>query len=84
MFFRNYRNILSRDQDNIVRKQYKSTIPHLLELNHHTSIALVNTHPSVDFAEPLTPSVIGVGGLQIESPKPLPKVWKKSQNSLFF
>lgn len=48
--------------------------PYLSEIEQKTVLALVNTHPSFDVAEPLAPNVIPVGGLQIEEPKKLPDV----------
>jgi glucuronosyltransferase len=37
-------------------------------------LMLVNTHPAIDFPEPMPPNVIPVAGLQIKVPKPLPEV----------
>lgn len=48
--------------------------PRATDLELYTRLALVSTHPAIDFAEPLPPNVIPVGGLQIKEPKPLPKV----------
>lgn len=59
-------------QDQIVRDNVNFDVPYLGDLQKRTVLALVNTHPSFDVAEPLPPNVIPVGGLQIEEPKPLP------------
>lgn len=55
-----------------MRQHINFDFPHLDELQKRTVIALVNTHPSFDVAEPFPPNVIPVGGLQIQKPKPLP------------
>lgn len=48
--------------------------PYMGDLEYKTVIALVNTHPAIDFPEPLPPNIIPVGGLQIKEGKPLAKV----------
>lgn len=48
--------------------------PNVKELEQKTQIALVSTHPSMDYAEPLPPNVIPIGGLQIADPEPLSNV----------
>lgn len=50
-------------------------LPDVWELEKRIVLSLVNAHPSVDLPEPLVPSVIPVGGLQVKDPpRPLPKV----------
>ncbi|XP_068085753.1 UDP-glucosyltransferase 2-like [Anabrus simplex] len=38
-----------------------------------TSIVMVNTHPSFDYARPLLPSIVNIAGIHIKDPQPLPK-----------
>lgn len=61
--------------DEMVRKIFGNNYPYMGDLEKKMLIALVNTHPSIDFPEPLSPNIIPVGGLQIKEPKPLPKVY---------
>lgn len=58
----------------MARQVFGNDYPYMGDLEKKTLIALVNTHPSIDFPEPLSPNIIPVGGLQIKDPKPLPKV----------
>ncbi|KAJ6634327.1 UDP-glucosyltransferase 2, partial [Pseudolycoriella hygida] len=58
--------------EHISKEVFGSDCPNVKELEQRTQIALVSTHPSLDFAEPLPPNVIPIGGLQIADPKPLP------------
>lgn len=46
----------------------------LIEHEQNSILALINSHPAVDYPEPLTPNTIEVGGLQIQEPLSLPKV----------
>lgn len=62
-------------QDQIAKDIFGADYPPVSELERLTQIALVSTHPSIIYAEPLPPNVIPVGGLQIKDPKPLPKVY---------
>ncbi|KAG4073664.1 hypothetical protein HA402_000888 [Bradysia odoriphaga] len=60
--------------DEMLTKNFGPDYPGGRELELKTVLALVNSHPSIDFPEPLPPNVIPVGGLQIRSPpRPLPK-----------
>lgn len=59
----------------MAKKVFGSDYPYMGDLEYKTVIALVNSHPAIDFPEPLGPNVIPVGGLQILEPKPLPKVY---------
>lgn len=65
---------MNPSQDAIVRKNIHWDFPYLGDIERRTLLALINTHPSYDVAEPLTPNTIPVGGLQIQPAKPLPKV----------
>lgn len=47
-------------------------LPSTFDLIQKASLTLLNIHPATDFPLPLPPNVIGVGGLQISDPKPLP------------
>ncbi|GAB0099855.1 hypothetical protein DMENIID0001_157450 [Sergentomyia squamirostris] len=48
-------------------------LPSLSDLEEQTRLALINYHPVFDPSEPMLPGLIGVAGLQIKDPKPLPK-----------
>lgn len=61
--------------DAIVRKHITWNFPYLGDIERKTVLALVNTHPSYDVAEPLPPNTIPIGGLQIVDAKPLPQVY---------
>ncbi|XP_055843263.1 UDP-glycosyltransferase UGT5-like [Episyrphus balteatus] len=59
--------------DDLVRPYFSSNMSYLGDISKHTAIALVNSHPAINFVEPLPPNVIEVGGMQMLEPKPLPK-----------
>jgi UDP:flavonoid glycosyltransferase YjiC (YdhE family) len=56
-----------------MRQIYGNDIPYAGNLEKMMKIALVNSHPSIEFAESLPPNVIEIGGMQIKEPKPLDK-----------
>lgn len=58
--------------DSTVKKVFGDDSISSHELEKHIQIALVNSHPAIDFADPLPPNVIEVGGLQIKEAKPVP------------
>lgn len=58
--------------DAMARRVFGPSLPYVAHLERHIVLALVNTHPALDYAEPLPPSVIPVGGLQVRAPRPLP------------
>lgn len=63
------------EQDRLVRKHLKMDFPYLGDIEKRSMLAFVNTHPAIDFPQPLPPNVIAVGGLQVKEPaNPLPKV----------
>lgn len=59
------------NSEKMIRKYYELKRP-LAELIASTTIFLANHNPVLDAVTPIMPSVIPVGGLQIEDPKPLP------------
>lgn len=58
--------------EQVVKKEYK-TSRKIKEIIASTEILMANHNPVMDVVQPILPSVIPVGGLQIEDPKPLPK-----------
>lgn len=54
-----------------MRAVYGDDMPYVGDLGKLMQIALVNTHPAIEFPESLPPNVIEVGGLQIKEPAPL-------------
>ncbi|XP_055688534.1 UDP-glucosyltransferase 2-like isoform X1 [Lutzomyia longipalpis] len=48
-------------------------LPSLAQLEETARIAMINYHPVFEPAEPMLPGVIGIAGLQIMDPKPLPE-----------
>lgn len=73
-FFFSYRKYIFNPKiEALVRPHIAADCPPLIEIEKRTVLALVNSHPVVNYAEPLPPNVIEVGGLQSHDPKPLPK-----------
>jgi hypothetical protein len=69
--------------DKISREIFGPDCPPASELELKTQLALVSTHPAIDYVEPLPPNVISVGGLQIKEAKKLPKVAHISLDTKF-
>jgi glucuronosyltransferase len=63
-------------QDAIMRKHFNDSnnLPSLSEIEHSTSILLINQHFSISYPKPLMPSVVHVGGIHVKPPKKLPQV----------
>lgn len=59
--------------DALVRPYFPSNMSYLGDISRHTSLAFVNSHPAINFVEPLPPNVIEVGGMQMLEPKKLPR-----------
>ncbi|XP_030378353.1 UDP-glucuronosyltransferase 3A1-like [Scaptodrosophila lebanonensis] len=57
--------------DEIMRPHFGDDMPPLDKLAKRTLISLVNSHPAIDYAEALPPSIIEVGGMQIRKANPL-------------
>lgn len=56
-----------------MKEIYGNDLPYVGDLEKHSQIALVNSHPSIEYAEMLPQNVIEIGGMQIEDPKPVEK-----------
>lgn len=64
--------------DALTRKYLRDdNMPYLGDLLNETSLLLVNTHYSLSGPKPLSPSVIEIGGVHIQEPKPLEDVSRK-------
>ncbi|XP_030372776.1 UDP-glucuronosyltransferase 2B7-like [Scaptodrosophila lebanonensis] len=59
--------------DEIMRPHFGAEMPPLTKLAKLTVIALVNSHPSIDYVESLPSHIIQVGGMHIGESKPLPR-----------
>lgn len=57
--------------DALVAKNFGPNVPSVIELEHRALVALINTNPAIDYAEPLADNVIAVGGLHIKDAKSL-------------
>ena len=55
---------------------YTDNLPPVWELEHKTSLLLVNTHHSLSYPKPLMPNYVQVGGMHVKPPKKLPEVRK--------
>ncbi|CAG9802034.1 unnamed protein product [Chironomus riparius] len=69
-FYRKYSTTPAIDKH--MKEIYGSETPYGDDLDKKASIMLVNSHPAVDYPEPLPQNVIQVGGLQINDPKVVP------------
>lgn len=50
-----------------MRPKHQNELPQLIELIHNVSFVFLNTHSALEFARPLAPSLIEIGGLHIQS-----------------
>ncbi|KAG8268484.1 UDP-glucuronosyltransferase 1-1 [Homalodisca vitripennis] len=53
-------------QDNILKENYKLDAPPVADMVSNVSLYLINTHPTVEYAQPYTPNIIPVGRIVIE------------------
>ncbi|XP_070502277.1 UDP-glucosyltransferase 2-like [Chironomus tepperi] len=59
--------------DKEMKEIFGPHLPYVHDLEKLMQIALVNSHPAIEFAESLPPNVIEIGGMQIADPKPVEK-----------
>lgn len=60
--------------DGMVRRHFSSAMPPLTEIAKNTSLVLTFSHFSLNRPMPLVPNIVEISGVQIQDPKPLPKV----------
>ena len=53
---------------------YTDNLPPVWELEHKTSLVLLNTHHIISYPKPLMPNYVQVGGMHVKPPKKLPQV----------
>lgn len=53
-------------------QQAKLPLNKVNELKNRIRVLLINSHPSMDYAQPIPPNIIQVGGMQIVEPQTLP------------
>lgn len=64
--------------DQVLREKGNlSGLPATESISRLSKLAMINHDPAIDTPEQFAPNVIGVGGLQIETVKPLTKVCKR-------
>jgi len=65
-------------QQAAMQKQFNNSynLPPVWELEHKTSLVLVNTHHSLSYPKPLMPNYLHVGGMHVKPPKKFPVVRK--------
>jgi glucuronosyltransferase len=63
-------------QDAIMRKYFNDSndLPSLSEIEHTTSVLLINQHFSTSYPKPLMPNIVQVGGIHVKPPEKLPQV----------
>lgn len=64
-----------------MRPYFSKNIPTLAELEKHTKLSMVNSHPIITYVEPVPPNVIEIGGMQVIDPKPLPEDFEHFLNN---
>nr|WUR10856.1 egt [Calliteara abietis nucleopolyhedrovirus] len=62
-------NMLTEEQNQLLRQQYGSDTPSIQELRNNVRLLLVNTHPVFDNNRPVPPSVQYLGGLHLQYKK---------------
>jgi glucuronosyltransferase len=71
-----YRKLVYKPRiEKMIRERYDfDDLPSHEELERNTVLMILNSNFALDYAEPIQPNVIHVGGLGIQEPKPLPEV----------
>ncbi|RZC40275.1 UDP-glucuronosyltransferase 2B17-like, partial [Asbolus verrucosus] len=61
----------------IAKKVFGGNIPPMEELERHISLVLANSDPLLDYAQPVPPNIILVGGLHARKSKEIPHDYQK-------
>uniref|UniRef100_A0A182QH93 Uncharacterized protein n=1 Tax=Anopheles farauti TaxID=69004 RepID=A0A182QH93_9DIPT len=62
----NYKYLYLPSQEAVYQRYFaRPSLPPLLDLIHNVSLVLVNSHPVINFARPVVPNMIEIGGLHI-------------------
>jgi len=61
-----YFNYLTREQNEIIRKQFGPNMPGVRELETKIALMLINSHFALNGIQPKTPAAVDVGGLHIQ------------------
>ena len=51
-----------------MRTKFPTDLPYLGDLEKHTNLVLVNSHPAINYLESIAPNIIEVGGMQLMEP----------------
>ena len=70
----NYRLIILKDHDRIMRKYFGNHLPSIEDIIKNTSLVLVNHHFSLAYPRPYLPNMVEIGGYHVPPAKPLPSV----------
>ncbi|XP_071453943.1 UDP-glycosyltransferase UGT5-like [Hetaerina americana] len=65
-----------RQMNAVMKLSFGESIPSIADLEKYVSLVLVNTHFSFNYPQPLSPTIVEVGGIHIKPPKDLPKELK--------
>ncbi|KAL3266342.1 hypothetical protein HHI36_010520 [Cryptolaemus montrouzieri] len=68
----------NRNDDSIASRYLNGNISHISNYVENVSLMLVNTHFSLNYARPVPPNVIEVGGVHLVPKKKLPQVRKQN------
>lgn len=66
--------IMEPFQDKIMREVLGENLPHVSHIAKQANIVIVNHHFALNNPRPMLPGVIGIAGLHISEPQPLPQV----------
>uniref|UniRef100_A0A182T6B9 Uncharacterized protein n=1 Tax=Anopheles maculatus TaxID=74869 RepID=A0A182T6B9_9DIPT len=63
----NYRYLYLPSQEAVYQRYFarRANLPPLLDLIHNVSLVMVNSHPVINFARPVVPNMIEIGGAHI-------------------